>query len=166
MNPIILIALFIIFILVAFAVFISWRSKYKKKNKNKKLLLEMVNYAIKNNLTIDKKQILNNNIIGLDRLNMKLVFFDNNKSGKQIHCIDLGELSSCRLIKHFNKTNGNVSSISLECSFVKPKKASIYLPFYNELSDGLNKMVRLSRNASYWEKAINIFRKVEIMNYS
>ncbi|MEO9021610.1 MAG: hypothetical protein ABI237_16775 [Ginsengibacter sp.] len=163
MNSTVYIAAFIIISLVLFGILISWYNKRKKRRDTDKLIQDFDDFAIKNNLAIDKKQTLNKNMIGIDRMNFKLVFLDNNKTPQEFHLIDLLDLSNCRLIKHKNQNNGHISNISLQCIFKEKKEQDIILPFYNEMSDDLFKMLRLSKKASYWEKSINIFRESAIL---
>lgn len=100
-------------------------------------------------------------MIGIDRQNMKLLFIDNTKSPHQNHLVNLNDLSACRLIKKRNKRNGYIGNISLQLVFRQKNKPEIIFPVYNESSDNLSKLMRLSKKASYWEKTINLFREVE-----
>ena len=165
MNPTIYIAIFIIAGLTLFGIVVSWINTNKKNKENKKLLGEFDDFAIKNNLAIDKKQTLNKNMIGIDRLNLKLIFLDNSKIPQEFHLIDLYDLSACRLIKQKNDSNGHISNIFLQCIFKKEVAApDIILPFYNEITDDLFKMIRLAKKASYWKKSINIFRESAVLS--
>lgn len=164
MDSTIYIALLIIAVFVLFGLAVSWRNNYKKKIENKKLLSEFDGFVIACNLAIDKKQTLNTNMIGIDRLNLKLVFLDRSKTPHQFHLIDLRELSACHLMKEKNPSNGHINNIYLECIFRGKDKPAIALPFYNEMKDDLFKLMRLSKKASYWEKSINIFRESALLS--
>lgn len=160
MNATYYTALFIIAALVLFIAFVSWFTRYQRKERKRKLFAGFDDFVIKNNLTIDKKEIVNNNMIGLDRLNMKLVFIDNSQGLQKNYLINLKSLSNCRLIKKRNSDSGYISNISLQCIFKQKDKPDIILPFYDELRDNVYKMMQLSRKASYWEKTITIFKTV------
>ena len=162
MDPTVYIALFMIGGLVLFVILVSWISRYKRKERKRKLLHEFDEFALKNHLTIDKKQTLNKNMIGLDRLNMKLVFIDNTEMPQKIHLVNLYDLADCRLIKQTHKGNEHISKISLQCIFKQKNRPELILPVYNELNDNLYEMMRLSKKASYWEKTINLFREVNL----
>ena len=162
MDPTVYIALFMIGGLVLFVILVSWISRYKRKERKRKLLQEFDEFAFKNHLTIDKKQTLNKNMIGLDRLNMKLVFIDNTEMPQKIHLVNLNDLADCRLIKQTHKGNEHISKISLQCIFKQKNRPELILPVYNELNDNLYEMMRLSKKASYWEKTINLFREVNL----
>lgn len=159
MDSTVYIALFIVIIFVVFGLALSWRNHHKKMKENKKLLDEFDTFAISHNLAIDKKQSLNKNMIGIDRLHLKLVFLESNKGDNQFHLIDLEEISACRLISQKNPSNGHIRNISLQCTFKQKDKPALILPFYNEMKDDLFKLMRLSKKASYWEKSINIFKE-------
>ena len=159
MNSSVNIAVLMIAVLVTIAFVISWVNRYKKEKEKKKLAEEFEHFAIKNNLAIDKKQTLNKNMIGIDRLNLKLIFLDNNNTPGEFHLIELNEVSACHLIKHKNSSTGHISRILLKCIFIQKNRESIELPFYDEMKDDIFKMMRLSKKALYWAKSINIFKE-------
>lgn len=152
--------LFVVIAVIVLIIVISWVSSYKKKEKNKKLFTAFDDFVIDNKLTIDKKQTLNRNIIGLDRLNSKLVFIENGLSKQKVHLIHLPDLAACNLKKEKNTGNGNISEIYLHCLFKENRHPEVKLPIYNSATDDLYKMMRLAKKGSYWEKTINIFREV------
>lgn len=159
MDSTVYIALFIIIIFVVFGLALSWRNRYKRMKENRKLLEAFDAFVISHNLAIDKKQTLNKNMIGIDRLHLKLVFLENSKGTNQFHLIDLQEISVCQLISQKNTSNGHIRNISLQCTFKQKDKPALILPFYDEMKDNLFKMMRLSKKAAYWEKSINIFKE-------
>jgi len=163
MNSIEYTALFIVIALILFGFVLSFSNKAKRKKEKKNLWIEFDQFAIKNNLAIDKKQILNKNVIGIDRLNHKLIFLEKSEGVSKFHIIDLSELSGCCLIKQKNKFNGHISNIFLKCIFQEKGVADIVLPIYNEMKDDLYKLMRLSREAYYWQKSVNIFRQTAIL---
>jgi hypothetical protein len=152
--------LFVIIAAIVLIAAVSLVNSYRKKERNKKLFSAFNDFVVENKLTIDKKQTLNKNIIGLDRLNSKLIFIDNSKEPQQKHLIDLQEVAACNLKKERNTKNGNISEIYLHCLFKENKQPEVKLPVYNSATDDLYKMMRLSKKATYWEKTINIFREV------
>lgn len=158
MDSTVYIAIFIILILFVFGMVLSWVNHHKKATESKKLLDEFDNFVMSHNLAIDKKQTLNKNMIGIDRLNLKLVFLDKSKKS-QFHLIDMEEIKTCRLISRKNNSNGHIRDISLHCIFKQKDKPVLILPFYNAMKDDLFKMMRLSKKAAYWEKSINIFKE-------
>lgn len=155
MSPSVYIAIGFIAFIVLVAICISWLNSYKKKKEKQKQLKKFNDFVIKNNLTIDSKQRFNQNIIGIDRLNYVVVFW--NQKTKKFLLIRLKELADCRLIKEPSLTSGHVNHIFLQCLFKEKSKADVHLPFYNELTDDVYMMMRLSKRADYWAKRINIF---------
>jgi len=162
MNPTVYFAIFIISAFVLFGMFISWNNRLKIKNVQKRLFKEFEDFVIKTNLTIDKKQKANGNIIGIDRFNYTVVFFDSKE--RIFHLIDLTELQSCRFIKEINKLNGHISKIYLQCIFLNKNAPPLVLPFYDGEHDSVYRMLRLAKKASYWESSINIYRKAAILS--
>ena len=159
MDPTVNIAVFIVGAFVVLGFLLSWRNYRRKAHESKRLLDEFDAFAMRHNLAIDKKQTLNKNMIGIDRLNLKLVFLDRSTDTSQFHLVDLEEILDCRLISEKNVSNGHIRSICLQCTFKQQDKAALILPFYNEMKDDLFKLMRLSKKAAYWEKSINIFRE-------
>ena len=102
-------------------------------------------------------------MIGLDKLNSKLVFLEKDSSAKRFYLIDLHNLSSCRLIKKENVAQ-HICAIYLLCTFKDNSAKDIILPFYDEAKDKLYKMMRLSKKANYWEESINIFRDAPLIH--
>ena len=164
MNPTVYIAVSILVFLILFGIVISWFNQKKKKTEHKKLLQEFENFVIKNHLSVDKKQELHQSMIGIDRLNLKLVFFDNRSTPASFQVIKLEDISTCRLIKQQNSSNGHINHISLNFTFKQKKMPDINIPFYDALHDDIFKMMRLSKEASYWEKRVNIFRETAVLS--
>ena len=157
MSPSVYISIgFVTFIVLA-AICISWFNSYKKKKEKQKQLKKFNDFVIKNKLTIDSKQRFNKNIIGIDRLNYAVVFF--NQKTKKFLLIRLNQLANCHLIKERDKTSGHINHVFLKCIFKEKSNADVHLPFYNELNDDVYMMIRLSKRADYWAKRINIFRE-------
>jgi len=164
MNSIEYTALFIVIALILFGFILSVSNKARRKKEKKDLWNEFDDFVIKNNLAIDKKQSLNKNVIGIDRLSHKLIFLDKSHGISKFQIISLYDLSDCRLIKQKNKSNEHISNIFLQCIFKQKDIADIFLPFYNEMKDDLYKLMRLSRKAYYWQKTINIFRETAVLS--
>ena len=164
MNSIDYTALFIVAALILVGFILSVSNKVRRKREKRNLWNEFDDFAVQNNLAIDKKQSLNKNVIGIDRLNQKLIFLDKSTCISKFHMISLYNLSDCRLIKQKNKSNGHISNIFLHCIFKQKDIADICLPFYNEMNDDLYKLMRLSRKAYYWQKSINIFRQAALLS--
>lgn len=163
MNSIEYTAFLIVAALILFGLILSLYNRARRKREKKNLWNEFDDFVIKNNLAIDKKQSLNKNVIGIDRLNHKLIFLDKSDGISKFHVINLSDLSDCRLIKQKNTYNGHISNIFLQCIFKQKGVADILLPFYNEITDDLFKLMRLSRKAYYWQKSINIFSQAAVL---
>lgn len=162
MNATVYFALFIVAAIVLFGIIISWVNRRNRKKETQKVIAQFDDFVLKNNLTIDKKQKANGNMIGIDRFNFMVVFLDR-KTGI-FHLIDLAELSACRLIKERNQMNGHISKMYLQCVYKDKNIPPVNLPFYNAEHDSVYRMLRLSKKASYWESSINIYRKAAALS--
>jgi hypothetical protein len=76
MNAFVYFTIGFIFFIILAAIGISWINSYQKKKEKKKQLQKFNDFIINNHLTIDNKQRFNKTIIGIDRLNYSVVFFE------------------------------------------------------------------------------------------
>lgn len=164
MNYSYYIALFVILVLIMIVIFAAW-IKVNKTTKEKGILMKKFeDFSIQNNLAIDKKQVVCKNMIGIDRLNFKLVFLDTQPSKWKFHLIDMENILSCNLIKERNKTTGHISKISLHCRFENEAISDIKFAFYDESKDDEFKTMRSFKKASYWKKCIDIFSETATLS--
>ena len=157
MNYSYYIALFIILTLIMIVIFVAWIKVNKTAKKKGTLMKKFEDFAIQNSLAIDKKQVIHNNMIGIDRLNFKLVFLDTQPSKWKFHLIDLKNVLSCNLIKEQNKITSHISKIFLYCRFENEAIPGLKFSFYDESKDDQFKTMRSFKKAFYWKKCINIF---------
>lgn len=154
---------FILFILadiIFLILVVLWLVRYQNKKVRSRTMKQFDDYVAAHNLTIDTKQTLNKNIIGLDRENMKIIFLDRRNKIQPLMAIDLDEINACKIIKSRKSDKSHIKSISLEITFRNPGKERIVLPFYNENQDKFYKMMRLAKKAYFWEKRINLFKEL------
>ena len=157
MNYLYYIVFFIILVLIMIVIFAAW-IKVNKTAKEKRILMKKFeDFSIQNNLAIDKKQVIRKNMIGIDRLNFKLVFLDTRSSKWKFHLIDMENILSCNLVKERNKTTGHISKITLHCRFENEGLPGIKFSFYDESKDDHFKTMRAFKKAFYWKKCIDIF---------
>ena len=152
--------LFIIADIILLIFLVVWLIRYQNKKIRSRTMKEFDQFVYSKNLKLETKQTLNKNVIGLDRENMVLVFLDRKNKVKPVRTIDLNEIHSCKTIKSRKTDSGHIKSISLEITYRNPDKESVTLPFYHENNDKFYKMMRLAKKAYYWEKRINLFRKM------
>jgi len=147
------------FLLVALS--ISWVRRANRKKLNRKLQREFDDFVVENDLTIDNKQRFNRNIIGIDRLNYVVVFFNNN--AKDIQSVRLKDLEECRVVKEKSEPGGHINHIYLKCIYKQKERGAIIFPFYNAYDDDLFMMMTISKKANNWAKRINIFREAAVL---
>lgn len=133
--------------------------RIKNRKEKEKLLRNFNVFVRKHHLSPSKIQTLNKSIIGIDRNEFKLIFMDGNKVPSEKLLLDLKEISDCRILKTKTKSTGYIGKIFLKCSFKNNNKPDVLLPFYCEKTDKLFRMMRLSKKALYWQKAIELFRE-------
>jgi hypothetical protein len=161
MNAIEYTGLAIIGVFLILAISISLIRRAAKRKLHKKLLQEFDDYIIKNGLTVDNRQRFNKNIIGIDRLNYVVVFY--NSSTKKIDSVKLKDLAECNIVKEKNKRDGHINRIFLKCNYKQKDRGDIIFPFYNAGNDDLFMMMTISKKANNWAKRINIFREAALL---
>lgn len=148
-----------VLLLLVLSILLIRQAIQKKQYKN--LLQKFDNFIIENDLTIDNKQRFNKNIIGIDRLNYVVVFF--NDSIKKIHSVRLKDLGECNVITEKSGSGGYINQIFLKCNFKQKERGAIIFPFYNAHYDDLFTLMTISKRANTWAKRINIFREAAIL---
>ena len=161
MHTIEYIGLSIIGFFLLLALSISWIKRSNRKKLNRKLQREFDDFIVENELTIDNKQRFNRNIIGIDRLNYVVVFFNNN--AKDIQSVRLKDLEECRVVKEKSEPGGHINHIYLKCIYKQKERGAIIFPFYNAYDDDLFMMMTISKKANNWAKRINIFREAAVL---
>lgn len=164
MNYSYYISFLLILILVPVVVAVAWIKVNRRKKKKGVLRKQFEDFAISNNLSIDKKQIVRGNIIGIDRLNFKLVFLLKSTSKIKFHVIDMENILGCNLNKDRDKATGHISKITLQCVFEKGL-SDINFVFYDESKDDPFNMMSSFKKASYWKKCIDIFTESANLSY-
>ncbi|MHA4811685.1 hypothetical protein ACX0G9_26550 [Flavitalea flava] len=157
MNSTLSIAVFIVLVVLLFIVLlivISRREQNKTRKKMDRLLTDLID---RNNLTIDSKEEFRKRIIAVDRVNEQLLFIDLNGEEERSFLVNLPEVVLCRLIKNERPDKGHINKIFLECTMKGKKETLIQLPFYDEMTDSLQNLPYLSKNADYWKQKINIY---------
>ena len=127
--------LFIIADILLLVFLVLWLVRYQNKKIRSRTMKEFEEFVAMKNLTIETRQTLNKNIIGLDKENMILVFLDRKNTIKPVRTIDLNEILSCKIIKSRKSPNSHITSISLEILYRNPEKERVILPFYSENND-------------------------------
>ena len=105
-------------------------------------------------------QILNKNIIGLDRENVKIIFLDRERNQDPVFSIDLNQIKSSETVEYRKNAGGHIQRIDLRLTFKDPEAGFIDLPFYDESRDKFYRMMRLAKKAYHWQKSIEIFREI------
>lgn len=143
----------VLIVIIAF----SWYLGYRRKMRLEKLVKDFDKYALSRHIAIDKKQTLNNNMIGIDKQNQKLLFLNRSRQPEEFSLINLKDLKSCEIYKDKENNKGHIKNISLRCQF-RNNEPDVLLPFYEAGVDRPIKTMRLAKKANYWMKSINIFR--------
>ena len=151
--------LFTIGAIIALAFAIPWFIHYRRKSEKRKLARYFHEFVEANNLHLENEQSLHKNRIGIDREKLKLVFMEGSKFPPKSYLIDLREVSVCKVSKIRNKSTGYIHRIFLKIIFKDKEKKNLLLPIYNESTDKLFRMMRLSKKAQYWQKSIELFRE-------
>ncbi len=151
----------LIFIFLAILVVIisaTWLFLNNRKARRRNILKDkFYNLSERNDLYLNKSQTLNGNMIGIDRRKLKILFLNSNDCAEEVNVVDLRNVVECSVQNEINPANGFIKNINLRCTMRKPGEIEL-LNFYKENLDPLDKKMRLSKKASYWEKTINLYK--------
>ncbi len=121
--------------------------------------LQLRELGSKLSLSFSTHEIIAGKIIGLDRIDRKLVVFENNEIN-QINIISLDEVSSISIKKIYNsikpgelrkrKVYEFLKSIFLQFDFEDAREA-IVLPFYENEINNVDDLLGLERNVKNWQ---------------
>jgi hypothetical protein len=132
-------------------------------NNRKKTVMELVDRfnesGRRNNLSFTQKEMMENFIIGLDEIRMKLFVLRNESSQYDFQVIDLKEIKSCSKKKVYKSVNmgtikkerfeNHIDKIVLQFDFLD-NRAPIQIAFYESGEDHVFKMPELERKAGSW----------------
>lgn len=132
----------------------------RKNLKEKKILMELKNFAEQNNSELSVHEQKENILIGLDKSSKKLFFIKRNKENGPEKAIDLSEFKSCKVI-NTTRTVGEgatrqsvIDKIDIVLYYCDKNKSFEQLEFYNNKYDRLvlSGEVQL---AEKWSEIIN-----------
>jgi hypothetical protein len=115
----------------------------KKKNKDKRFVQTLFDFAERSNCKISEYDLWNNTLIGIDKGSHKLFFIRETEDNAIINEIDLFEIQKCKVINSSRIVNNKVSAqnvidkLELLFTFRDSKKPETYLEFYNTNRDNL-----------------------------
>jgi hypothetical protein len=132
-------------------IIVSGRARRRKK---KQLLLDTLDsVAKKEQLYITERMLWRNRILGIDRINRKIVQVISEGTETIPQVIDLSEVGKCELLQQ--KSNQiQISAVLLALIFHDKTKPSLHIPFYEERNDGVYEMKSLTERAVHWQNMI------------
>ena len=130
----------------------------EKRKKRRQLSLAMAYdmFVLKNKLSIEYIDILENKVIAIDRKNKKLVLIDHTEQNKQELCISLLQVASCNIIEERDGQEKCIKKIFLEIN-LRPHMYHRFC-FYDDSKDSVTELPSLSRRAMHWRNRVNIHR--------
>ena len=171
MSSIIIAGGLILLLVIIILIIVSINNRHREKNATE-LLGRFNKLGERNNLSFTHKEMMENFVIGLDQLRMKL--FALRKAGNQyeFQVIDLKEVKSCSKKKIYKSINmgtikkeryeNHIDKIVLEFDFLD-NRVPVQISFYESGGDQLLDMSDQERKAESWiailTKAIN--RKIK-----
>lgn len=160
MTSLIFVVLLGILVAAALVSLNIWFKSYNRSKEKSRLLKSLEKARQRHNFIIDTHDLLHKKIIALDRLNRRLLLIDRSRRSEKVHIIDLREVFSCHLLNNRNTPDRHTRNISLEFIFKEMNKLALYLPFFDESHNRLHDKLRLARKAEYWEKNINLHKRL------
>jgi hypothetical protein len=142
---------------------ISIDNKQKHKHMNT-LLNRFTESGTKNGLTLSSQEILNDVVIGLDGIRRKLLIQSESKEEAYSQVIDLDEVKSCSVIKHYGAINaGGLKNSKLEQHLEKlvlhfdfdDGKLPFEIPFFRHIDNHIYLLPERERKAKHWETILS-----------
>ena len=128
--------------IIAISVILYLIVSMRSKNKEKKKLQVLNDYASKHSCTITKSEIYSNISIGMDEKTNFLFFIKSNNDIDVLKQVNLSEITNCKVVNtartvQFNKSSTTVIEKLNLCFYpVNKNKEQILLEFYNVEIDG------------------------------
>jgi hypothetical protein len=128
--------------IIAISVILYLVVSMRSKNKEKKKLQVLNDYASKHNCTITKNEIYGNISIGIDEKSNFLFFIKSNDETRELKHVNLSEIRNCKVVHtgrtvQFNNSSTKViDRLDLCFNPVNKNKEQIQLGFYNVELDG------------------------------
>ena len=133
----------------------------KRRSRIRKGLQKALNVLSKENgLLLGNLDYFHDKVIGIDKINKKLVFAHFKKGFVNQLCVDLNSIGSCMLSKRINKRLKQVTHVFLQLHLNRQREVVI-LDFYDHSRDNRRMQLRLFEKARYWTDQINFIRRLE-----
>jgi hypothetical protein len=162
MGIIIIISLFLLVASLIAGLFIFREAK--RMARLRKRLQEAVNrLSEENGLLLRNLEYFRDKVIGIDKINKKLVFAHFKKGIVDQLCVDLKSIASCMLSTRIDERLKQVTHVFLQLHLNRQREVLI-IEFYDNSRDNRRTQTRLLEKARYWKDQINFNRKLEKLN--
>lgn len=150
-------------LIIAVTVIIPWifiaRHKKGQQKKAHENFRRLSNAGSERELSFSRQEVIQNKILGFDGQQQKLLIIEL-ENEYNVTCIDVKELSQCRVDKIFhpvtdgagNKEN-RLSEIRLSFYFLDNREP-VAVPFYTAI-DSIYKMAEMEAKAKEWQLAVS-----------
>jgi hypothetical protein len=163
MNTLLIIVIFLlvpVYIIECLVIIEDWR----KRSTRKTLVNAITRFSNENDLQITEFEFFRNKVIGIDRMNRKLVFADYRKAAIKQFCIDLDKYSICSVKRIDNEYIIGVKEVFLEMK-CKKSNQSFKLKFFERYIDDIRATGSLLNIAKRWKGKIDLCKNKMILNY-
>lgn len=159
MNSTIFIALLIIVVIASVVFLLKWLTRLGIKKDTLKLVVAFDKLAAKHALSPVMQELHHKRIIGIDKINRKLLFIDNTRSEEQAIVLDIPALKLASIIKETNSAGRLTGAIKIVCQFKDPVSPPVQLNFFDEFYDDSSLLELAEKKALRWNQTINIYRQ-------
>ena len=159
MGLIIIISLFLLvpFLIVGLLMVLE----AKRKSRIRKHLQKAVNrLSEENGLLLVNLDYFQDKVIGIDKINKKLVFAHFKRGLVDQLCVDLKSIACCMLSKRIDQRLKQVTHFFLQLHLNRQRDVLI-IDFYDNSRDNRRTQISLLEKARYWKGQINLNRRSE-----
>jgi len=165
MSSTLFIAILIILVVLAPILILRWINRSELKKEEKLLLQEFDKLRKDNQLTIGLIEKLGKRVIGLDKLNQKVLFLDKTKEATQVHLFDLRRLSFCEIVKTIARPERHFGTLAIQCSFKDPNHPPIHLTIFDIHFDNMDDFSIIEKKAHCLKHRISIYKDDETKRF-
>jgi len=165
MSSTLFVAILIILVVVAPIMILMRINRSELKKEENLLLQEFDDLRKENQLTIGVIEKMGKRIIGLDKLNRKVLFLDKTKETTQVHLFDLRRLSSCEIVKTVARPERHIGTLGIQCLFMDSNHPSIHLTIFDTHFDNIDDLSSIEKKAECWKQNISIHKGHEMQRF-
>jgi hypothetical protein len=163
MSSTLFIACLLILLVIIFILLLKWVHSRENRRDQLQLLHEFDQHCKDNELAINRTDTFGKRMIGIDKVDSKVLFIDKSRGVKELHLFHLRRVSSCEIIRTKAPADNYAVKIGLQCIFKDPDHPAILLGLFDIRCDDASGFADAETKARYWKQEINIYKDFPLL---